>query len=61
VRIAVVFPAHPDDDSHLPYMFHCHLMLHEDDGMMLQFTVDVSAQEALAALDGADHGSHSGH
>ncbi|MGO1897988.1 MAG: multicopper oxidase family protein, partial [Brevibacterium yomogidense] len=33
-RIAVAFPAHEDDHSHLPYMFHCHLMLHEDDGMM---------------------------
>ena len=55
MRLAVVFPAHPDDDSDLPYMFHCHLMLHEDDGMMGHFTVDVSAQDALAALEGTGH------
>jgi hypothetical protein len=36
-------------------MFHCHLMLHEDDGMMGHFTVDVSAQDALAALEGTGH------
>lgn len=55
VRIAVAFPAHEDDDSHLPYMFHCHLMLHEDDGMMGHLTVDVSEQEALDALQGTGH------
>lgn len=55
MRLAVIFPAHPDDHSNLPYMFHCHLMLHEDDGMMGHFTVDVSAQEALAALEGTGH------
>lgn len=55
VRIAVAFPAHEDDDSHLPYMFHCHLMLHEDDGMMGHFTVDVSEQEAQDALQGTGH------
>ena len=55
MRLAVVFPSHEDDHSNLPYMFHCHLMLHEDDGMMGHFTVDVSAQDALAALEGTGH------
>lgn len=54
-RIAVVFPAHEEDHSHLPYMFHCHLMLHEDDGMMGHFTVDVTEQEARDALSGTGH------
>ncbi|MGO1764876.1 MAG: multicopper oxidase family protein [Brevibacterium yomogidense] len=54
-RIAVAFPAHEDDHSHLPYMFHCHLMLHEDDGMMGHFTVDVTEQEARDALAGTGH------
>ncbi|SLM95863.1 multicopper oxidase family protein [Brevibacterium yomogidense] len=55
VRIAVAFPAHEDDHSQLPYMYHCHLMLHEDDGMMGHFTVDVTEQEALDALQGTGH------
>ncbi|WP_198392711.1 multicopper oxidase family protein [Brevibacterium yomogidense] len=55
IRIAVAFPSHDDDDSHLPYMFHCHLMLHEDDGMMGHFTVDVTTQEALDALKSTGH------
>jgi bilirubin oxidase len=26
-------------DSLIPYMYHCHILMHEDDGMMGQFTV----------------------
>ncbi|MEU7987097.1 multicopper oxidase domain-containing protein [Streptosporangium canum] len=37
VRIAVRFGGHADPDS--PYMFHCHLLFHEDLGMMGQFVV----------------------
>ncbi|WP_030271558.1 multicopper oxidase family protein [Streptomyces sp. NRRL B-24484] len=37
VRLAVVFRDYTDPQS--PYMFHCHLMRHEDDGMMGQFLV----------------------
>lgn len=36
-RIAVRFREYTDSDS--PYMFHCHLLAHEDHGMMGQFTV----------------------
>lgn len=61
IRIAVVFPSHEDDGSNLPYMFHCHLLLHEDDGMMLHFTVDVSEQDAKAAIDGSSGGSDHDH
>ncbi|MEW1907505.1 multicopper oxidase domain-containing protein [Kitasatospora sp. NPDC085895] len=37
VRLAVVFRDYADPRS--PYMYHCHLMRHEDDGMMGQFVV----------------------
>ena len=31
------FTGHPDPAA--PYMYHCHLLRHEDDGMMGQFVV----------------------
>lgn len=37
VRIAVRFADYTDQD--VPYMYHCHLLRHEDNGMMAQFTV----------------------
>jgi suppressor of ftsI len=37
VQLAVAFP--PYRDPLTPYMYHCHLMWHEDQGMMAQFTV----------------------
>jgi bilirubin oxidase len=37
VQLAIVFP--PYQDPLTPYMYHCHLMWHEDEGMMAQFTV----------------------
>jgi FtsP/CotA-like multicopper oxidase with cupredoxin domain len=37
VALAVEFGQHPDPTS--PYMFHCHLLAHEDAGMMGQFVV----------------------
>jgi blue copper oxidase len=37
VRIALAFGDHADADT--PYMYHCHFLAHEDDGMMAQFTV----------------------
>lgn len=33
-------------DPHAPYMFHCHLLLHEDRGMMGQFVVVEKGQKA---------------
>ena len=50
-------------DPHLPYMFHCHLLQHEDQGMMAQFVV-VRPGEAAGPLDTPairDGGSHDGH
>jgi suppressor of ftsI len=37
VQLAIRFP--PYTDPLTPYMYHCHLMWHEDVGMMAQFTV----------------------
>ncbi len=30
----------------LPYMYHCHMLLHDDEGMMGQFVVTERGQEA---------------
>jgi FtsP/CotA-like multicopper oxidase with cupredoxin domain len=37
VQLAIMFP--PYQNPMTPYMYHCHLMWHEDVGMMAQFTV----------------------
>ncbi|MGP3977330.1 multicopper oxidase family protein [Streptomyces sp. 8N114] len=37
LRLAVPMPEHTDPAT--PYMFHCHILKHEDQGMMGQFTV----------------------
>jgi FtsP/CotA-like multicopper oxidase with cupredoxin domain len=37
VQLVVGFPQYRDPLT--PYMYHCHLMWHEDEGMMAQFTV----------------------
>ena len=36
-RLAMRFRDHTDPNT--PYMYHCHLLQHEDDGMMGQFVV----------------------
>jgi len=37
VRFFAIFDDHAN--SHVPYMYHCHVLTHEDDGMMGQFIV----------------------
>jgi FtsP/CotA-like multicopper oxidase with cupredoxin domain len=37
VRLLVPAPGYSDPTT--PYMFHCHLLQHEDNGMMGQFVV----------------------
>jgi FtsP/CotA-like multicopper oxidase with cupredoxin domain len=37
VRIIMKFPEY--SDANVPYMYHCHILEHEDQGMMGQFTV----------------------
>jgi blue copper oxidase len=46
VRLAMRFTDYADPDT--PYMYHCHLLQHEDNGMMGQFVVVEKGQEARA-------------
>ncbi|WP_454857427.1 multicopper oxidase family protein [Promicromonospora soli] len=43
-RLLMRFDDYTDPD--VPYMFHCHMLLHEDEGMMGQFVVVEPGQEA---------------
>jgi FtsP/CotA-like multicopper oxidase with cupredoxin domain len=55
VEIIVRFADYTDPST--PYMFHCHVLRHEDQGMMGQFVVVEMGQRA--AITGA--GQHQGH
>ena len=44
VRVIARFEDYADPD--VPYMFHCHVLQHEDDGMMGQFVVVLPGQRA---------------
>jgi FtsP/CotA-like multicopper oxidase with cupredoxin domain len=48
VRFIAKFEDYADADSMHPFMFHCHIALHEDDGMMGQFIVTDNASSILA-------------
>jgi FtsP/CotA-like multicopper oxidase with cupredoxin domain len=52
VRLAMQFTDYADSDT--PYMFHCHLLQHEDSGMMGQFVV-VDPGQAAGAVDHSQH------
>jgi FtsP/CotA-like multicopper oxidase with cupredoxin domain len=56
VRLLVRFGPHSDDE--VPYMFHCHLLRHEDQGMMGQVLVtdDGEGPDRVDAPPGHDHG-----
>jgi FtsP/CotA-like multicopper oxidase with cupredoxin domain len=51
VDIILRFADYADPDT--PYMFHCHILYHEDRGMMGQFVVVEPGQDA-----GAPEGTH---
>ena len=43
-------------DPHLPYMYHCHMLLHEDEGMMGQFVViDPGQEDEVGVAAGHEH------
>ena len=48
-------------DPRTPYMFHCHLLQHEDDGMMGQFVVVEPGDEEYAGVSAAPAGGHTAH
>lgn len=54
-RLLMRFDDYTDPD--VPYMFHCHMLLHEDEGMMGQFVVVGPGQEA-GTPPGAHQGGH---
>ncbi|MDO4927556.1 MAG: multicopper oxidase domain-containing protein [Corynebacterium sp.] len=43
-RLLVEFGYHPD--PHYPYMYHCHMLYHEDEGMMGQYVIVEPGQKA---------------
>src|SRR5690625_986444 len=51
VRVIMRFADHAD--ATVPYMYHCHLLWHEDEGMMGQFVVVEEGQEPDLDLGGA--------
>ncbi|GAA4926162.1 FtsP/CotA-like multicopper oxidase with cupredoxin domain [Actinomycetospora succinea] len=53
--VRVLVRVGPYADPEVPYMIHCHMLRHEDDGMMLQFLV-VGAGQRPAAMVGHAHG-----
>lgn len=62
VRLAVRFGEHTDPTT--PYMYHCHLLEHEDNGMMGQFVIVKPGTEDQVdrTLPGGDHDhAHGGH
>ncbi|WP_405834762.1 multicopper oxidase family protein [Streptomyces sp. NBC_00105] len=56
VRIALRFDGPADPDT--PYMYHCHLLYHEDKGMMGQFVVVDPGRPAAAPKPPPTSGSH---
>ncbi|MHA7132814.1 multicopper oxidase family protein [Oerskovia turbata] len=48
-------------DPDTPYMFHCHLLTHEDRGMMGQLVVVAPGEEAPERIEAPDAGAHPGH
>ncbi|GAA2590423.1 multicopper oxidase domain-containing protein [Actinomadura fulvescens] len=56
VRVAVRFGDHADPRT--PYMFHCHILYHEDQGMMGQFVVTEPGQAPATSI--APHTGHHG-
>ncbi|MEU7750444.1 multicopper oxidase domain-containing protein [Micromonospora sp. NPDC049171] len=59
VRLAVRFLQH--SDVRTPYMFHCHVLAHEDAGMMGQFlTVSAQDEPSVPVTLDAGHAQHGG-
>ncbi|GHH65284.1 multicopper oxidase family protein [Promicromonospora soli] len=58
-RFLMRFDDYADPD--MPYMFHCHMLMHEDDGMMGQFVVVEPGQDAGTVPGGGADGHQSHH
>ncbi|MFI5802775.1 multicopper oxidase family protein [Streptomyces sp. NPDC051561] len=55
VKLAMRFDGPADPST--PYMYHCHLLYHEDQGMMGQFVV-VEKGQTSSVKAGGEHGGH---
>lgn len=61
-RLLVTFDAAEGaTDPTMPYMFHCHLLRHEDEGMMGQFVVVGPDDEVPDRIETTGHDSHAHH
>ncbi|MEV6003203.1 multicopper oxidase domain-containing protein [Streptomyces griseomycini] len=58
MKLALRFTGPADPDT--PYMYHCHLLYHEDEGMMGQFVVVEKGQSAGTPPGHAGHAGHTG-
>lgn len=58
-RLLMRFEHYADD--RVPYMMHCHLLRHEDQGMMGQFLVTQDGGIGSWSGGSAGHGAHGGH
>ncbi|WP_265521050.1 multicopper oxidase family protein [Oerskovia flava] len=58
-RLLVTFGEHTDPTT--PYMYHCHVLLHEDFGMMGQFVVVAPGDDAPERIEVPDDATHPGH
>jgi FtsP/CotA-like multicopper oxidase with cupredoxin domain len=56
MKLALRFDGPADPDT--PYMYHCHLLYHEDEGMMGQFVVVEKGQRAGPLSGSSAHGDH---
>jgi len=56
VKLAVQFDTHTDPET--PYMYHCHIPRHEDNGMMGQFLVVEPGTEETASTTLDRHSGH---
>lgn len=41
-------------DNYIPYMYHCHMLHHEDDGMMGSFRVIDTSATSILDMEGSD-------
>ena len=53
IRLAARFSGYTDPT--FPYMYHCHLAMHEDKGMMGQFLVLAPGEEPVPMMDMPGH------
>lgn len=56
-RLALRFKDFADPD--MPYMYHCHILYHEDSGLMGQFVV-LDEGDKIGAVAAGDHAGHHG-